>query len=82
MRLAMVSTSSRFLQVRIIDERHRVNADVIVDDEFEPREADAVVRQMRNGKGVVGVADVHHYLRCRAFFVSDDAAVDVKSTLP
>jgi hypothetical protein len=39
-----------------------VDADVIVDDELEPRQADAVVGQAAEGQGAPGIADVHHDL--------------------
>jgi hypothetical protein len=34
----------------------------VVDDELQPREADAGVRQRREGEGALRVADVHHDL--------------------
>ena len=40
-----------------------MHADVVVDDELEPREADAGVRQLRELERELRVADVHHDLR-------------------
>src|SRR5690606_14783646 len=69
-------------QVRVIYERHRMYADVIVDDEFEPGEPDAVVRQTRNGERVVRVADVHHHLRIRPLHSRDLVFLYLKIDLP
>ena len=71
MRLAISAIVFAFFEIRKINESHRVNADVIVDDKFEPRQTNAVVRVYRSGKGIVGVADVHHHFCIRAFFVGD-----------
>jgi hypothetical protein len=35
------------IDVRVVEDRLRVDADVVVDDELEPREADARVRELR-----------------------------------
>ena len=58
-----------------------MNADVIVDNKFEPREANSIIRQTRDGEGVIGVADVHHYLRVRAFLIRDLLLFDLKIDL-
>ena len=46
----------------ILEARLRVDADVVVDDEFEPREAHARVRQLREVERELRVADVHRDL--------------------
>ena len=48
------------IEAREIEQRARVHADHAVDDELEPREADAVVRDRGEVEGPVRVADVHH----------------------
>ena len=58
-----------------------MDPDVVVDNEFEPREADAVVRQTRDRKRVVRVADIHHDLRPRSLFVGDLVLVDLEFDL-
>src|SRR6266576_3986545 len=55
-----------------------MNADVIVDDLFEPRQTNAIVGQRGQRKGMIGIANVHHYLGARALFLSDHAAIDSK----
>ena len=56
--------SNALLQRRLLalelQQRPRMDADHAVDDEFEARQADAMVRQRREGEGAVRVADVHH----------------------
>jgi hypothetical protein len=44
---------------------HRVELDVLVDDELEPRQADPVVGQAGDAEGGVGIADVDHHGRAR-----------------
>ncbi len=39
-----------------------MHADHAIDDEFEPRQPDAIVRQHGKIEGAIGVADVHHDL--------------------
>ena len=51
-----------------------MDADVVVDDELEPREADARVRHLREVERELRVADVHHDLDRR---VRQLAALDV-----
>ena len=53
------------VDVRIVEDRLRVHADVVVDDELEPRQADAGVRHLREVEGELRVADVHHDLHRR-----------------
>ena len=55
-----------------------MNAYVVVDDELKPGKPDAVVRQPRNRKRVVRVADIHHHLGFRPLIVSYLASVDLK----
>src|SRR5690606_10888290 len=50
------------LVVRIVEDGLGVDTDVVVDDEFEPREADAGIRQLGEIEGEVRIADVHHDL--------------------
>ena len=46
-----------------LDQRLRVDPDILVDDEFQPREADALVRELAKLERELGIADVHHDLR-------------------
>jgi hypothetical protein len=39
-----------------------VDADVVVDDELEPRQADAFIGQLAELEGELRIADVHHDL--------------------
>ena len=50
------------VDIRVVEDRLRVHADVVVDDELEPREAHAVIGQLREVEGQLRVADVHHQL--------------------
>src|SRR4030095_5480731 len=68
-------------QIRVIHQRHRMNSDVIVDDELEPRQADAVVRETRDGERVIGIADIHHHLCLRTLGVGDLVLPDLKIDL-
>ena len=43
-----------------IDQRHRMNADVLADDEFHARQADAIVRQHRGPECEFRIAEVQH----------------------
>jgi hypothetical protein len=70
------------LQLRVADERHRVDADVVVDDELKAREPHAVVRELRDREGVVGVADVHHHLRPRPRLLRHRVALDREADAP
>ena len=45
-----------------VQQRLGVDADLPVDDEFQPGQAHAVVGQLRERKGLLGGADVHHDL--------------------
>ena len=51
------------IHVGIIQHRLRVNADVVVDDELEPRETHAIVRNLREVERELGVTHVHHDLQ-------------------
>src|SRR5687767_200810 len=55
-----------------------MNADVIVDNELEPRETYAVVRKSGHGKRVIRVAHIHHDLRLRALRVRDLVLPDLE----
>ena len=46
-----------------VQHRHRVHLDVLVDHELHAREADAVVRQKRERKSLLGIGEVQHDLR-------------------
>ena len=46
--------------------RHRMNPDVLADDEFHPCKADAVIRQHRCAKGDIRISQVDHDRRLRA----------------
>ena len=48
----------------------------------EPRQTNTVVRQTRHRKSVIGIADVHHHLRFRAFRVGNLVAVNRVINLP
>jgi hypothetical protein len=37
-----------------------MHADHAVDDELQPRQADALVGQLAEVEGAIGIADVHH----------------------
>lgn len=50
------------IDVRVLQNRLRMHADVVVDDELEPRETDARVRQLREVERELRIADVHHDL--------------------
>jgi hypothetical protein len=50
------------VDVGIVEDRLRVHADVVVDDELQPRQADAGVGHLREVEGQLRVADVHHDL--------------------
>src|SRR5262245_6216905 len=54
-----------------------MDTDVVIDNEFKPRKANPVIRQARNGKGVIGIADVHHYLSFGPHFVRDLLFLDL-----
>ena len=43
-----------------------MDADVLADDEFHPREPDAVIRQHRRVVGEFGIAEIDHDLRFAA----------------
>ena len=49
------------------DQRHRVHLDVLADDEFHPRQPDAVVGKHRGPECQFGIAEVQHDLGARAF---------------
>ena len=48
--------------VRVVQNCLRVNADVVVDDEFQPRQAHALVGDLAEVKSQLRVAHVHHDL--------------------
>src|SRR5664280_2396510 len=48
------------------DQRHRMDLDVLADDEFHPRQADAIVGEHRRPEGQLGIAEVQHDLGARA----------------
>ena len=50
------------VDVGVVEDRLRVHPDVGVDDEFQSRQADAGVRDLREVEGQRRVADVHHDL--------------------
>ncbi len=43
-----------------------MHADMLADDELHAREADAVVRQHRRVERQIGIAEIHHDVRCAA----------------
>ena len=51
------------IDVGVIKHRLRVDADVVVDDELEPREPYAIVRNLREVERELRVAHVHHDLQ-------------------
>ena len=59
--LADLALQVRRLTVEL-EQRLRVDADVLVDDEFETREPDAFVRQAAELERELRIADVHHEL--------------------
>ncbi len=50
------------IDVGIVQDRLRVNADVVVDDELQPRQAHALVGQLAEVEGQLRIADVHRDL--------------------
>ena len=72
----------RILEMRVADQRHRMNADVIRDDELCPREPDALIGNSRQVERAAGVADDEHHLRVRVGHAGDIDAVDLKGTRP
>ena len=54
------------LQLRVLavelEQRPRMHADHAVDDEFQPRQAHAAMRDAGEVERAVGVADIHHDL--------------------
>ena len=65
-RVAARHALDRLLQVavdvRVVEDRLRVHADVVVDDEFEPCQTDAAVGHLCEVERELRVADVHHDL--------------------
>jgi hypothetical protein len=55
-------TSRRIVQPVVLDERHTMYANRRVDDEFQPSEADAIIRHERQPERFFWVVDVHHDL--------------------
>ena len=49
-----------------VEQRQRMDLDVGGDDEFHPRQADAVVGNEGKREGLLGIGEVHHDLRARA----------------
>ena len=49
-----------------MDERHRMDADVLADDELHAREPDPVIGQHRGMEGQLGIAEIDHDLRFAA----------------
>ena len=49
-----------------MDERHRMDTDVLIDNELHSREPNAVVGQHRGVIGKLGIAEIDHDLRARA----------------
>src|SRR4051794_1415855 len=58
-----------------------MDPDVVVDYELEPRETDSVVRQARDRKCVIGIADIHHHLRHGPLGVVDLVFLDLELDL-
>ena len=50
------------VDVRVFEDRVRVHADIVVDDEFQARQADAGVRHRLEVEGQLRIADVEHDL--------------------
>ena len=46
-------------------ERHRMDADVLVDDELHARQPDPVIGQHRGVEGELGIAEIDHDLGAR-----------------
>ena len=45
-----------------MNEHHRMDADMLVDDEFQSRETDTVIREHRRMVGELGIAEIDHDL--------------------
>src|SRR5205823_8465631 len=62
----------------VLEAGARMNADLVVDDEFEPRETDAGIWQLRELECELRIADVHGDLHRDAWHVTALAARDLE----